>query len=149
MKQLILIIILSFVYQANSSAQQHESFEETGIQFFEDSYNEALELAKKENKLIFLDVYATWCGPCKALKKNSFPNKAVGDFFNANFINISIDGEKGEGIDVARLHRVRAYPSMFVLDANGDILLSYAGYLGPEDLLEFGKTAKEQANKQK
>ena len=47
--------------------------------------------------MIFLDAYASWCGPCKMLQKNVFTKKAVGDFYNSKFINVKMDMEKGEG----------------------------------------------------
>jgi uncharacterized protein YyaL (SSP411 family) len=58
--------------------------------------------AKKENKLIFVDAYASWCGPCKLMVKNIFPLKTVGDYYNSHFINAKIDMEKGEGIELAK-----------------------------------------------
>ena len=69
--------------------------ESRGIDFFPGSWNEALELAKKEDKLIFLDAYASWCGPCKSMQKKVFPTDKVGEYFNARFINVKIDMEKG------------------------------------------------------
>ena len=61
---------------------------QSGIEFFHGSWDEALELAKKEHKAIFMDAYAEWCGPCKRMAKNIFTQKEVGDFFNKHFINV-------------------------------------------------------------
>lgn len=77
-------------------------FSQDGIKFGKQSFAKTLEQAKKENKLIFLDAFASWCGPCKLLDKNVFPKKEVGDYFNANFLNLHIDMEKGEGIEIAK-----------------------------------------------
>ena len=51
------------------------------------SFEEALQKAKQENKLIFVDLYTTWCGPCKKMAAETFPQQAVGDYFNKNFVN--------------------------------------------------------------
>jgi len=110
------------------------------IKFYTGTYREALIEAKKENKLIFLDIYATWCGPCKMLKRNSFPNKGVGTHFNNNFINLSIDGETPEGTVLAEQYRIRGYPSLFILDNSGNVLTQTAGYLPPDELLRFAKS---------
>lgn len=53
----------------DGQVHEHASGIEEGNQFFDGSSDEALALAKKEHKLIFLDVYATWSGPCKYLKQ--------------------------------------------------------------------------------
>ena len=51
-----------------------------GIEFFEGTFKEALDKAKLEGKIVFVDAYTTWCGPCKRMSKNVFPKKEVGDF---------------------------------------------------------------------
>ncbi len=114
----------------------------TGVQFTEKSWAEILKTAAKEKKLVFVDFYTTWCGPCKMLKRHSFPDKAVGEFFNANFINVSIDAENGEGVELANKYSVRAYPTLLVLDKDGKVVHSSLGYMSPEQLLQFGKDAK-------
>ncbi|MBA2562325.1 MAG: thioredoxin family protein, partial [Chitinophagaceae bacterium] len=45
-----------------------------GIQFIEEDWKKALQQAKEQSKLIFLDAYTSWCGPCKLLKRNTFPD---------------------------------------------------------------------------
>ena len=64
--------------------------EEKGIQFFKGTWKELLTEAKKQNKPIFVDVYTTWCRPCKVLDKDVFPSEKVGEFYNKNFINYKI-----------------------------------------------------------
>jgi len=142
---IISIILLSF--PVLSYAQQHNHATTEGVQFFEGTWDEALQKAKDENKSIFLDVYATWCGPCKVLKNKTFPNAEVGEYFNENFINVTLDGEKGDGIKVASDYNVQAYPSLFIVNSSGDPIVYYAGYLKPEELIELGKVGLEQINK--
>ena len=58
------------------------------------SFDEALKVAKQENKLVFIDFYTDWCGPCKKMAKEVFPQKMVGDFMNAKFVNLKLNAEK-------------------------------------------------------
>ena len=62
-----------------------------GIAFFEGSLQEGLERAKSENKLLFVDCYTTWCGPCKILKQYTFRDATLGDYMKDNYVSLAID----------------------------------------------------------
>lgn len=87
-----------------------------GIKFEKVTFAEAVTKAQKENKLVFIDFYTTWCGPCKAMDANIFPDKKVGDYFNEKFVSIKLDAEKGEGITLAQKYTVKGYPTLLFLN---------------------------------
>lgn len=64
-----------------------------GIVFFEGDYNTALAKAKQEGKILFVDFYADWCGPCKKMAKDVFTLSVVGEYFKDRFVSIQIDTE--------------------------------------------------------
>lgn len=82
------------------------------------SYAEGLEAAKAENKLLFVDFYTEWCGPCKQMMRDVFPQKEVGDFMNVRFVCLKIDAEKGEGQELAKRYNIRAYPTFLLINAD-------------------------------
>lgn len=90
-----------------------------GIIWEEGTLMQALKKAGKEGKLVFLDCYASWCGPCKYMATQVFTTKEAGDFFNKNFVNIKIDMEKGEGINLGRELRIQGYPTFIIMNPNG------------------------------
>jgi thiol-disulfide isomerase/thioredoxin len=89
------------------------------IVFETGTWAEVKAKAKRENKMIFVDAYAVWCGPCKWMAQNTFTDKKVGEYYNANFVNYKFDMEKGEGPKFAREFRVEAYPTLLYFTANG------------------------------
>ncbi len=113
--------------------------ETTGIEFFHGTWAEAQAKAKKEGKRIFFDAYAVWCGPCKVMARKTFTQKEVADYFNKNFINVKMDMEKGEGPGLARKYKIRAYPTLFIMDDAGKVVGETLGYQTPEQLVSFGK----------
>ncbi|MBW6535828.1 MAG: thioredoxin family protein [Mariniphaga sp.] len=139
-KLMILAGLFLFIFSsAKSGVSDSEAKKETGIAFHQGTWEEALQKAKTEGKPVFLDVYASWCGPCKLLKARTFPNEQVGEFYNANFINVAVDGEKGEGIELARNYKVRGYPTLLFIDSEGKVIAQTAGYRNPKQFVELGK----------
>ena len=136
---LITILFIAFISFAGPSESNSTTEKETGIQFHQGTWEEALQKAKKEGKPVFLDISASWCGPCKMLKSRTFPNGDVGEFYNANFVNVMVDGEKGEGIQLARKYQIKGYPSLIYLDSNGKVIAQTAGYRSPEQFIDIGK----------
>ncbi len=111
-----------------------------GIKFNETSWKEIVKKAKAEKKLIFMDAYTTWCGPCKMLQARVFPDKELGTFFNENFVNAAIDMETDEGVRLSSIYEVQGYPSLFFIDPNtGKIVKSLLGYQDIPTLLSLGK----------
>ena len=55
-----------------------------GIKFFQGSWSDALKKSDKSDKLIFLDAYAAWCGPCKMMAKNTFTDRMLVRFSMRN-----------------------------------------------------------------
>jgi thiol:disulfide interchange protein len=114
---------------------------ETKIQFTNASWNDILKKAKSENKIIFLDIYASWCGPCKLLKRTTFSDEEVGSFFNSNFINATFDGEKEEGQKLAEEYDIHSYPTMFFINPDGSVKKTVVGYHNAIQLLRAAKGA--------
>ena len=120
----------------------------TGINFQAKNLEEAKKLAKLENKLIFIDLYTTWCGPCKLMKKNTFPDAELGALFNKNFISLYIDAEK-EGIELAKKFKIVNYPSFLFLDENGELVQYDYGYYNAKQFLTIGQSVLEKRNPDK
>lgn len=136
MKYIWLIAALCML-QKFSFAQE----EERGIEFFHGSWEEILAEAQKQDKPIFVDAYASWCGPCRKLSSEVFPNPMVGNFFNTNFINAKIDMEKGDGPRLKGKFGVRAYPTLVFLDPQGNIIHKTQGYHQPDMLIAAARKA--------
>lgn len=112
-----------------------------GVLFEGLKWQEALDKAKAEDKLIFVDAYADWCGPCKQMDKTTFPDADLGNFHNQNFINLKVNVEKGEGWDFAKNYHVKALPTLFYIDGDGKVVHKSAGMRSSVDLVLIGKEA--------
>ena len=132
--KLLIVVVLSATTISFSYAQ--------GIKFVESSYNEALKQAEQENKLLFMDCYTSWCGPCRLLANRVFPNDSIGQFFNKHFISLKVDMEKGEGPALARQYGVKAYPTLLFIDpSTQEIVSQVVGFRTVKALLEDAQKA--------
>lgn len=107
------------------------------------TFQEALTTAEAEGKLVFVDFYTDWCGPCKAMARKIFPQPEVGDFMNETFVCIKLDAEK-EGKPQAEQYDITAYPTMIIMDGKGKEIYRKVG--GASDAAEFVAEMKVGSN---
>jgi len=139
-----ILVLMSFcmLWGLDSKADfQSDKKEKSGIQFEHTTWQEILKKAKIENKLIFIDAYTTWCGPCKMMAKKVFTDAEVGTFFNQNFVNVKLDMEKEPGLSLKSKLNVTAYPTLIFIDANENIEHKAVGALPKDQFLKFGNEA--------
>ncbi len=113
-----------------------------GIDFKHVTVEEALKQAIEEDKLVFIDFYTVWCGPCKVLSKTVFTQEKVGQLYNREFINIKLDAEK-EGRTAAKKYKVDAYPTLVFLNGKGELVYKRVGSGDIASVLQLGKNALE------
>lgn len=133
------IIVLVFALFLSVCGQLYA--QNKGVNFVEGkTFAEALQMAKASNKLLFVDCYTSWCGPCKMMATKVFTQKKVGDYFNKEFICIKVDMEKGEGPDLHKRFTVRAYPTFLFIDGDGN---EVNRIVGGSDADKFLKTVQD------
>jgi len=119
-------------------------FASGGVNFTKNmTWAQVKALAAKEKKMIFFDAYTSWCGPCKYLERSVYTNASVAAFFNANFINVKFDMEKGEGVRLAEEYNITAYPTLLFFSPEGKPLHKFIGALDANDFLQLGKDAMD------
>lgn len=116
-----------------------------GVKFFHGSWSQVMAEAKRQNKPIFIDVYTTWCGPCKLMAAKAFPDARVGAKMNAGFINYKIDAERGEGETLARRYGVQAFPTSLFIGSDGRLIRRTVGYNGIDSFLAEAQRALSDA----
>jgi thiol-disulfide isomerase/thioredoxin len=117
-----------------------------GIEFFHGTWAEAKEKATNEGKILFVDAYAQWCGPCKRMASTVFTTSEAGSFYNSNFINVKMDMENGEGPKFAQTYPVSAYPTLMYIKPDGSVLMKEKGARDVQGLIDLGKNALGKFN---
>lgn len=123
----ILVAVFLFAWGLRAAGQIH---------FEEGNFTNILEKAKQEKRLVFMDCYTSWCGPCKLMLQDVFSRQDVGQFMNTHFVNFKLDMEKDEGVGLAQKYQVKVYPTFLVLNENGEIVHQMVGGMKAEEFLQ-------------
>jgi thiol-disulfide isomerase/thioredoxin len=133
---LMAMAIMTICLTVNVEAQNRE------VEFEHTAWKKVLKKAKKQDKLIFVDCYTSWCGPCKMMAKDVFTQDHVADYFNSNFVNFKVDMEKGEGPDLKPGWKITAYPTFLVINSKGEIIHRIVGAYGADEFISYVKEAQ-------
>lgn len=142
MKRIIGFLVLLFIGLVSTTHGQSGE----GIRFQHGSWNEIMKMAKDQGKPVFVDVYTTWCIPCRKMAAEVFVLPEVADRFNTNFVNYKFDAEKGEGIEIAKRYKVGAFPTYLFVNPDGTLVYRSVGYMPAEKFLAEATLALKEAS---
>ncbi len=117
------------------------------INFDTENWKGVLARAKKEDKLIFVDAYTTWCRPCIQMAKDIFTLDKVADYYNKNFVNVSMNMEKGDGPELVKKYEIHAYPDFLFINGDGEIVHRGGGYQEAKEFIQLGTDAVKALDK--
>ncbi len=107
---------------------------QTQVKYFKGSFEEAIVEAQKQNKPLFVKTYTDWCYYCKKLDKEVLTDENVASQLNSDFVAIKINMEEGENEAIGKKYKVRGYPTLLILDGEGNLLNRLVGFRDAETL---------------
>ncbi len=130
MKKLIFILLLAL---GSSAAQGQVKFETR-------STDAVREMAVKTGKLVFIDLYASWCPPCRMMERQVFSRKDVGEFMEQRFVAAKYDTDKPTGRELLKKYGNGAIPLYLVFNTDGDLLGRIQGAADAETFMDNLRT---------
>lgn len=134
-------LTLVFFASSFSSNKVEKPMSDVSVDFKHITLTEAKALAKESGKMIFVDAYADWCGPCKRMTKTSFADAEVAEYLNGQFINVKANVEDEKGEDFVNNYNIQAMPTLLILDKEGNLKQKSVGYLDAKAVLKFAQKA--------
>jgi thioredoxin-related protein len=150
MKQLFWLMLLAMPFSTRSQTIT----EDGGINWITGlTWEQVKDKAKKENKFMFIDAYATWCGPCKEMDKKVYTDKKVGDVVNSQFISVKLqmdETDKDDELvqswypvvkDFKQRYSIEGYPTFLFFNGDGKLIHKGLGYKSTSDFIDVAKDA--------
>lgn len=134
MKKLIFLLTLAL---AAATVQAQVKFETR-------STDAVRALAERQGKLVFIDLYASWCPPCRMMEKQVFSREDVGRFMEERFVCAKYDTDKSVGRELLQRYGEGAVPTFLIFDTSGELLGRMQGASSPEEFMEGIRTVLER-----
>ncbi len=129
------------IYILTSLLLLHIGLFAQGIDFEKGNLASVLKKAKLENKMVFIDAYAVWCGPCKRMDITVFNDEEVGQYFKQHIVALKVDVERGEGISIKNKYAIEGLPGYVFLDSEGNVVFRDKGAKPKAAFMEVVKKA--------
>ena len=91
------------------------------------SYNEGMDLVKKEKKKVFIHFWAEWCPSCKKMEKETFKDSSVIAYLNKNFISIKVNSDRENALSSE--FGVRGVPDNWFVSEDNEAISNLPGYI--------------------
>ncbi|MBS3912980.1 MAG: thioredoxin fold domain-containing protein [Bacteroidetes bacterium] len=140
---LLILGVMFLSLNAFNSQSESDVNPAQGIQFRHIGIEEALKLAKYEKKIIFVDAYADWCGPCKRLARTTFMDTGVASLFNNTFVNVKMNVDQSWGKSFSHSYGIQSLPTLLFIDTSGNVLQRTVGTIDAERLVSLAMSLKK------
>lgn len=126
MKRLLLLLIFGLAL----------TMAEAQVKWVEGSTDQVRELAVKAEKLVFIDLYADWCGPCRMMEERVFKREEVGDYFDRHFVAAKYNVDRPTGRALMQRYGRGSIPFYLILNTEGELLGTILGAYPTEEFLQ-------------
>lgn len=136
---LILTVIGIVGLKQNNSTASGDSKKKEKSKIQWTTIDKGLELAKKQNKMLVVDIYTDWCHWCKVMEKETYSDKNVVKYAKEKLIMAKLNAESEKkykfhdryftGKELALLFGVTGFPTTLFFNAKGELITKVAGYI--------------------
>ena len=109
--------------------------------FVDGGYAQAVEQAKASDRLVLIDFFTTWCGPCKQMDRTTWTDEGVRSWIAASAVAVKVDADKEVGL--AQRYHIEGYPTVVFVDGDEHEVGRLKGYRSATHFLADAKKIAE------
>lgn len=144
-----ILFVLLFISSKATAQSNKNSY---GIIFQQLGWSEIKKKAQEENKYIFMDLYTTWCAPCKKMDRDVYADSTLGSLINSRFISVKVQMDSSskddefvrkwyaDAVKIKNEYIISGYPSFLFFSPNGKLIYQDFGY---KSVAKFSKLAEQ------
>lgn len=102
-----------------------------------DNFDEAIQNAQSENKLVYINFYTDWCTYCVKMDKNAYKDPRIITLLTEDFVSLKINRQYPDNAHLSSRYKVYVQPVQVVVDPEGELLWKHIGYLDTEELFAY------------
>ncbi len=91
--------------------------------------------AKSSDNLVFMDLYASWCPPCKMMERDVFSREDVGEFMAKNFVSAKYNVDEKIGGELSRQYGVSSIPTYLIFNKDGQMVGRITGAMSYKEFI--------------
>jgi thioredoxin 1 len=134
--------ILIFVLAACSTHYKPVLTSKQGVNFQVTTLEKGKQIARAQNKPLFVFAHASWCATCKKMEQEVFIQEQLGKVYNQEFVNVAIDVDSPEGKRLNGFSKISGTPTLFFFGMDGNVLYKSAGFESADELLAIAARLK-------
>lgn len=144
-KSALIFIVLSLIVYITPQFLKNKTKHEGVSTNYSVAITDAINKAKKENKIVLVDFYADWCAACKELDEYTWKDEKVKKDLKDNYIMLKLDFTKAtkEGKEMQIKYGVKGLPTVIFLNSQGKEITKFVGFIKADKFLEISKSIKK------
>jgi len=105
------------------------------------NYTKIFQTALRKKRPIFISFYTDWCTTCPFMNDEMIRKQPIVKLLEDEFVSYIVDAESAGGYKLANEYKIAAYPTILLLNSEGEEISRYVGLADEYKVMQLSKSA--------